>query len=251
MSYYDDVQAARATVTDLESKLATARSSLATLEAQAMKGGPDVSQSQGDVDWAKVKAAGYDICFPKISDGDILDPTYSAARVAAIRTAGLNFAPYYFARVASDGNSQRNGRDEAAMAVYFATKQGWGKSGDLPMVYDFENANGQTAAKSARHLMQFLGAYAGLMGHWPIIYTMPAFWATISGALSALDKSTVALCPLWIAHWNVASPSVPAPWTTWTFWQYTDKGSVPGVTGDVDVSRANLRLTDLDSLRIR
>jgi hypothetical protein len=30
---------------------------------------------------------------------------------------------------------------------------------------------------------------------------------------------------------------VPAGWATWTFWQYTDSGRVPGIVGNVDLNR--------------
>ena len=57
---------------------------------------------------------------------------------------------------------------------------------------------------------------------------------------------------LWIAHWTTASsPSVPAEnWggKSWTFWQYTSDGSVPGISGRVDLDRYNG--TDLSKVLI-
>ena len=51
---------------------------------------------------------------------------------------------------------------------------------------------------------------------------------------------------LWIAHWNVSSPTVPAGnWAGygWSFWQYSSTGSVSGISGNVDLDRA--KSTDL------
>src|SRR5439155_141677 len=45
---------------------------------------------------------------------------------------------------------------------------------------------------------------------------------------------------LWLAHWNVPSPTVPAnDWQGrgWTFWQWTHKPGLPGVTTDLDRDR--------------
>jgi hypothetical protein len=45
---------------------------------------------------------------------------------------------------------------------------------------------------------------------------------------------------LWVAHWRVTSPAVPASnWGGhgWTFWQYDDCATVPGIAGCVDVDR--------------
>ena len=52
-----------------------------------------------------------------------------------------------------------------------------------------------------------------------------------------LSRSYPALAPfpLWVAHYTHACPNVPAAWSTWTFWQHTDRGAVPGITGPVDL----------------
>jgi GH25 family lysozyme M1 (1,4-beta-N-acetylmuramidase) len=251
MGLWDDLAAARNAVEADKAKLAADQALLDNLVASAVVGGPDVSSNQGDVDWTKVKGAGYDIVFPKVSDGDVIDTTFSPGRIASIKSAGLSYAPYYFARVAAPGNSERPPRAECAMAVYFAMKQGWGLAGDLPLVYDFEDLNGQTAAKAAAHLMGFVSAYKGLMGHNPIIYTAPGWFAQVYNALTTIQRTILAACPLWVAHWNVTAPTVPAPWSDWTFWQFTDKASVPGVTVAADNNRANITKTALDGLRIR
>ena len=48
---------------------------------------------------------------------------------------------------------------------------------------------------------------------------------------------------LWIAHWTTASqPAVPAGgWAanSWSFWQYSSSGTVPGITGAVNIDRFN------------
>ena len=44
---------------------------------------------------------------------------------------------------------------------------------------------------------------------------------------------------LWVAHWGVSSPTVPAGnWNGngWTFWQYGNCGAVAGIDGCVDVT---------------
>ena len=49
--------------------------------------------------------------------------------------------------------------------------------------------------------------------------------------------------PLWIAHWTSAgAPAVPAGnWagSGWTFWQHSSTGTVPGISGAVDLDRFN------------
>jgi GH25 family lysozyme M1 (1,4-beta-N-acetylmuramidase) len=86
--------------------------------------GPDVSEHQGSVDWGKV-ANDHELALVRVADGDHRDAFYNDARVKAVRRAGLLFAPYYFARVASLLNNQRDGAEEAAMVLRFAKAGGW------------------------------------------------------------------------------------------------------------------------------
>jgi len=55
--------------------------------------------------------------------------------------------------------------------------------------------------------------------------------------------------PLWIAQYTTAAqPVIPPVWNAWTFWQYTDKGGVDGINGDVDHNRFNGTLDNLKAL---
>ena len=264
MTLLDDLDAARAGLaslldqdTSLHTKIADQRALIARLEATTMKGGPDVSKYQGDVDWNKVAGAGYDICFPKVSDGDLNDELWTASRVASVRAAGLSFAPYYYARVASDGNGQRTPRTEAAMAYYFASKAGWGRAGDLPLVYDVEaNAGetntfqGQAPDKAANHIVNFVKRYNGLTGHYPIIYTFPYAWSILLPSFTTDDKAILTKCALWIAHYTTGNPTIPAPWAGATFHQFTDKATVPGIANPCDLNKVLVSRAAVDGLRI-
>jgi lysozyme len=58
--------------------------------------------------------------------------------------------------------------------------------------------------------------------------------------------------PLWIAQYTSAKqPAKMAPWPTWTFWQYTSKGSIPGLKGNFDINRFNGDLTALKALTVK
>jgi GH25 family lysozyme M1 (1,4-beta-N-acetylmuramidase) len=204
---------------------------------QAMLTGPDVSEHQGDVDWKKVSTK-HELAIVRVSDGDHRDAFYGQARVDAVRKAGLLLAPYYFARVASPQNGQRDGAKEAAMVLRFAKEGGWTWPGDLPLIYDFETDNGQPADKCARHVVQFVRAYKRSEGHHPGIYTMPGFWERILPHLKAAERQLIARCFLHQAEWGVDRPRPLAPWKGATLWQWTDHGRSPGVSGAVDMNRS-------------
>lgn len=58
--------------------------------------------------------------------------------------------------------------------------------------------------------------------------------------------------PLWVAHYtSAAKPRIPAPWSFWTFWQYTDRGRVAGIAGGVDINRFNGDRGRLEALLIQ
>jgi hypothetical protein len=68
-----------------------------------------------------------------------------------------------------------------------------------------------------------------------MVYTSPAGWENRTGDTTAVADAGYTV--LWVAHWGVAEPRLPAnDWSGhgWTFWQYTSSGSVPGIEGRVD-----------------
>jgi lysozyme len=254
----DDVATAQALVKADQVKLAQDQAALTTLLANDPGKGVDVSENQGDIDWAKVKAAGVGWAFIRSSDGDYFDKNYSAARVQSVRVAGLIFGCYHYCRIASDANNQRDGRTEAAMAYYLAARYGWGKKGDFPLVYDAEKDptdsdtfQGQPAVKAAAHVANFVRAYAGLTGHYPIFYTNPDTWSLLSPVMAPTDLVAMAKCPLYIADWGVPTPRALTGLQSWSFWQRDDHGTVNGITGPVDSDVFAGSKTDMIALTIK
>jgi GH25 family lysozyme M1 (1,4-beta-N-acetylmuramidase) len=89
---------------------------------------------------------------------------------------------------------------------------------ELPPVVDYEcrtnippDANGQ--------LWNFVSYVEAVTKRAPIIYTGPDYWKNYGSGNVGWKKF-----PLWIANYQVTKPYVPAPWTDWTFWQFTDRG---------------------------
>jgi GH25 family lysozyme M1 (1,4-beta-N-acetylmuramidase) len=200
--------------------------------------GPDVSEHQGNVEWGKVQGADHDLGIVRVADGDHRDPWYSDERVKSARRTGLLLGVYYFARVASPQNNQRDGAKEAAMTLRFAKSAGWKWPGDVPLIYDFETNNAQPNDKCAKHVVQFVRAYRDSENHYPGIYTMPGFWSQIFPYLSKTDRRLIARCFLHQAEWGVGEPRKLDPWDGATLWQWTDHGKCAGVSGNVDMNRS-------------
>jgi len=194
-----------------------------------------VSHWQGAIDWTRVAAAGKRFAFLKASDStDFVDATYAANRAAA-NAAGLLVGAYHFARPdATPGDAVAEANlfvDTAAPAV-----------GDLLPVLDLETSGGLTVTDLQAWVQAFLGRVYARTGIRAAIYVSPAFWSKYMGDTSSFAVNGYPV--LWIAHWTTASqPTLPAGgWggKGWTFWQYTSDGSVPGITGRVDLDRYHI-----------
>jgi len=193
--------------------------------------GIDVSHWQGTIDWAKVAAAGKSFTFLKASEADdYADPSYATNRSSA-QARGLWTGAYHFARPDSSAG------DAVAEADHFAATIHLGR-GDLVPALDLEQTGGLSVAALQAWTTTWLGEVTKKIGVRPMIYTSPAFWKASMG-----DSRTLADAgykTLWVAHWGASSPVVPASnWGGhgWTFWQYSDCGAVPGLSGCVDLDR--------------
>jgi lysozyme len=177
--------------------------------------GVDVSEFQGTIDWPRVKAAGIAFAFVRVSDGvQHRDPTF-AENWAGTRANGIVRGVYQFFRASEDPIAQA---DLLASSVPL-------EQGDL-IAADVELTDGASAGTIAAHLATWCDEIQRKTGRSPIIYTMPGFWNPLGANFSGHD--------LWVANWFVSSPGLPAGWSSWKFWQYSDQGSVPGIDARVD-----------------
>ncbi len=186
--------------------------------------GIDVSEYQPDIDWSKVAASGVSFCFVRASHGLHVDAVFAEHRKGA-KSAGIarGFYHYFVPRQSLDDQIQ-----------VFVSAVGKLERGDLPPVLDIENPAGWSSVARNKRLALvtgWLSAVAKLLGVKPLIYCSLNF---VSQALDDpdVDTSELGKYPLWIAEWHVQpgqQPALPAPWSSWTFWQYSDHIAVPGI----------------------
>jgi lysozyme len=112
------------------------------------------------------------------------------------------------------------------------------EQGDLPPAVDFERFPFGPAATSA-DLRLFLKLVEQKTNCTPVIYSGNA----LIGLFSSSDRKVIGRYPLWLAHY-ASSLSVPSPWTSWTFWQFTDALTIKGLPA-LDFSEFNGSDSDL------
>lgn len=191
--------------------------------------GIDVSHWQETIDWTQVAGAGYRFAIAKATEGlTYVDPMYATNKAGATG-AGLAFTAYHFAR-------PDDGPNDAIMeADHFVDVAQLGP-GNLIPVLDIERTGGLSQTELSDWILAWLGRVTERLGVRPMVYTSPYGWAERTGDTTAVADAGYTI--LWVAHWGVASPTLPAnDWSGngWAFWQYTDCGSVPGIQGCVDL----------------
>lgn len=194
--------------------------------------GIDVSNWQGTIDWGKVAKSGVKFAFMKAAEGgDYTDPTYATNRTNA-NANGIVIGAYDFAQPSTTA-----GQAEAE-ADYFVNVAK-PKSGDLVPVLDLETTNGLSAANLQLWVKKWMYRVYQRTGLRATIYVSPSFWSTYMGNTTWFAQN--GFRTLWIAHWTSATgPTLPATnWAnnSWTFWQWTSSGTVPGISGRVDMDR--------------
>jgi GH25 family lysozyme M1 (1,4-beta-N-acetylmuramidase) len=203
--------------------------------------GIDVSHYQGRIDWQRVAAAGYRFVFAKATEGvRYVDPTYVRNKTGAERE-GLVFGAYHFA------NPDARPNDAVREANHFLDRARL-IPGNIVPVLDLETTGGLSHRRLTHWILTWMRHVRDRLGVRPILYTSPLGWQLRTG-----DTATIARAgyeQLWVAHWGVEEPTVPAGhWDRhgWTFWQRSECGSVPGVGGcvDVDIAGKSLDVTTI------
>jgi GH25 family lysozyme M1 (1,4-beta-N-acetylmuramidase) len=198
--------------------------------ASSVVEGVDVSYYDDTVNWPAVKASGRQFAIARVSDGTgFLDPQFSS-NWSGIKAAGMVRGVYQFFRPEDDAVAQAN--------IVIAGVGSIGV-GDLPPVLDVEVTDGESSATIVAGMQAWVSQIKAKLGVTPMIYTAPGFWDGISGA-DGLGDTT-----LWVANWGVSCPSLPSAWSSFAFWQYSDTGSVSGISDAVDLDRWNGTLSEL------
>jgi lysozyme len=195
--------------------------------------GIDVSYHQETIDWQRVHRAGIRFTFIRLSDGAAQRDPRFALNWAEARRAGLVRGAYQFFRP---------DQSVAAQADLMIAAMRDRQHDDLPPVIDLEVDGGLAVPIVAARARAWVDRVRAGLGVEPIVYTGGDLWR--NGGAELLVSQ-----PLWVAHYTQGCPTLPSPWTRWTFWQHTDRGAVPGIDGAVDLDQFAGTLGELHAER--
>ncbi len=180
--------------------------------------GVDVSHYQGDIDWEVLAEQGIDFAFIKATEGSShTDENFGINMEGALKTK-LRVGAYHFFSFESPGRTQ---------AQNYINAVGKGE-GLLPPVVDFEfygdiDERLPDREETLAEIKALISELRGYYGKRPIIYTT----ARVYDMYVAGDFED---CDIWIR--SVYTKPTLSDERDWTFWQYTDRETLEGYSGD-------------------
>ena len=185
--------------------------------------GIDVSGWQGEIDFLQVKNSGIDFVYIKSSEGQNTVDSYFRRNYEEARSNGLNIGFYHYVRA-------RTTEEARLEAEHFANTI----AGTVPtckLAMDFENFGNLSTSEINEISKVFLERVQELTNKEMIIYS------NTSSARTIFSQELANEYPLWVAQYYVSNPSDNGKWSVWEGFQYTDRGTVPGINGYVDRDR--------------
>lgn len=185
--------------------------------------GIDVSVYQGDIDFEQVKSSGIEVVYIRAGYGfSVTDPKFEENYTNATK-AGLKCGAYYFV-------TARNTEQAYLQATRFAELIS-GKTFAARPAMDFEEFG--SLGKNGINIvgLAFMQKLRELTGIVPILYT-DAYNASETWGWN------FAQFPLWVADYDAEEPYVTSNiWQSYAGFQYSDRGEIPGIYGNVDLDR--------------
>lgn len=197
--------------------------------------GVDVSEHQGTIDWQAVKDAGIEFAILRVgyrgmTEGLLnVDATFEQNYQGAL-DAGLKVGVYFFSQAVTE--------DEAREEADFVLKTLNDRELSYPVVFDWETPipSEQLPAEDLRaydmsgeEVTSFSKAFCERIeknGYTACVYTNKHM------AYNTFNLEELKDYPLWYAEYQPA----PSLYYDFRIWQYSASGTVPGISGSVDLN---------------
>lgn len=185
--------------------------------------GIDVSRYQGDIDWAQVAASGVKFAILRAgsqnSSGPYIDP-YFEQNYAGAKAAGIAVGAYIYTYAETEAE-----QNDEILTILPALE---GKTFEYPVFVDVEDKSLTGIGKAA--LTQLVKRYMDIIDQKGFV---PGWYSYTNYINSYLCPEVLADYPLWVADYRSSLGYTG----DYHIWQYTSKGTVPGISGAVDLNR--------------
>ena len=231
LAYYFSFKSDKVIKADSDAKRISDVRNFQVLEKHEGKSiGIDVSEYQGIISWTYVDTLEnkypIDFVFIRATVGkDRQDYQFEENWLGAKKNKMIRGAYHYY-------RPNENSLEQARLFIETVTLN----KGDLPPVLDIEKLpKNQSIANLKIGLKRWLKAVESHYGVKPIIYTGERYYDDFL-------KEEFSDYLFWIANYNFYREEIDSHWL---FWQFTEKASVPGIKGNVDVNIYNGDLQQL------
>jgi lysozyme len=200
--------------------------------------GIDVSHWQRKINWGEVKRSGVKFAFIKSTEfpdkkTELFIDEEMHNNIEGASSNGIFWSAYHFFRTHIDPIIQAK--------VFCETV---GDFTSLPPVLDLEVA-GTKGERLNYKVRQFLDETEKITNRRPIVYSSGGFWRSYMTIEKRSHTDWAREYPLWVAQYTNLWPTPLYPWAGWDFWQYSDKGKIPGIVTHVDLNWFNGSVEDL------
>lgn len=187
-----------------------------------MKNGIDISKWQGDINFKEAKEDGVEFViiregYGKENPNQIdkkFEDNYSKAT-----NVGIPVGVYHY--------SYADSVDDAKKEAEFCLKNIRGKKLGYPVVFDIEDK--EQLKLNNRQRTDICKAFCNEIenaGYYAMIYCNLNWWKNY-----LISEELYSKYDLWLAEWNVTEPSINCG-----IWQKTDRGTIMGINGNVDLN---------------
>lgn len=236
LSYYFGFKSDKISRANREAKRISDVRNFQVLEKHQGKSiGIDVSEYQGEISWSYVDTLEnkhpLHYVFIRATVGkDRKDRKFEKNWLGAKENKMIRGAYHYY-------RPNENSLEQAELFIKTVTLQ----KGDLPPVLDIEKLpKNQSIANLKLGLKRWLHAVESHYGVKPIIYSSESYYEDFL-------KEEFGDYLFWIANYNFYREEIAEDWL---FWQFTEKASVPGIKGNVDVNIYNGDLQQLQFITV-
>ena len=193
--------------------------------------GIDVSKHQRAIDWNLVAQDGVEFAFIRVgnrgygAEGRLVEDEYFVDNIEGAQAAGIKVGVYFYSQAITE--------EEVLEEANFVLERIAPYQLDCPVVYDAEkvtNTNGRmnniSLEDCTKHTLLFCQTIENA-GYTPMIYY------NLQWAVQKLDPPMLEKYDKWFAAYETDNPYYPYEYKVW---QYSVKGQVQGINGNVDLN---------------
>ena len=184
--------------------------------------GIDVSNWQGYINYEEVRNDGIQVVYIKASQGTNIKDAYFDINYENAKANGLSVGFYHYLTATST--------EQAIEEANFFVSVISGKTPDCKLVLDYETFGGVGRAEINNIARTFMERVEELTNKEVILYS------DLSNAINTFDTNLANDYELWIAYYEDRNNliNIETSWNTYIGIQYTDRGIVNGINGNVD-----------------